>query len=67
LIADLGVDAYRFSIAWPRIIRPDGTINQKGLDFYDRVISAWKRKNITIMATLYHGICHSTLMTRAAG
>jgi beta-glucosidase len=54
LIADLGVDAYRFSIAWPRIIRPDGTINQKGLDFYDRVISALEEKNITIMATLYH-------------
>ena len=54
LIADLGVDAYRLSIAWPRIIRPDGSINQKGLDFYDRVISALKEKNLTIMATLYH-------------
>ena len=54
LIADLGVDAYRLSIAWPRIIRPDGSINQKGLEFYDRVISALKEKNLTIMATLYH-------------
>ena len=54
LIADLGVDAYRLSIAWPRIIRPDGSINQKGLDFYGRVISALKEKNLTIMATLYH-------------
>ena len=54
LIANLGMDAYRLSIAWPRIIRPDGTINQKGLDFYDRVISALEEKNIKIMATLYH-------------
>jgi beta-glucosidase len=54
LIADLGMDAYRLSIAWPRIIRPDGSINQKGLDFYDRVISALEEKNLTIMATLYH-------------
>ena len=54
LIADLGVDAYRLTIAWPRIIRPDGSINQKGLDFYDRVISALEEKNLTIMATLYH-------------
>ena len=54
LIENLGMDAYRLSIAWPRIIKPDGTINQKGLDFYDRVISALEEKNLTIMATLYH-------------
>ena len=54
LIENLGMDAYRLSIAWPRIIRPNGSINQKGLDFYDRVISALEEKNLTIMATLYH-------------
>ena len=54
LIANLGMDAYRLSIAWPRIIKPDGSINQKGLDFYDRVISSLKEKKLTIMATLYH-------------
>ncbi len=54
LIKNLGMDAYRLSIAWPRIIRPDGSINQKGLDFYDRVISALEEKNLTIMTTLYH-------------
>lgn len=54
LIENLGMDAYRLSIAWPRIIRPDGSINQKGLDFYDRVISALEEKNLTIMTTLYH-------------
>ena len=54
LISSLGVDAYRFSIAWPRIIRVDGSVNQKGLDFYDRLITSLEEKNITIMATLYH-------------
>ena len=39
LAAGLGLTAYRFSIAWPRII-PDGTgaVNQKGLDFYRRLL-----------------------------
>ena len=38
LMRDLGLDAYRFSIRWPRIL-PDGTgeVNAKGLDFYDRL------------------------------
>ena len=54
LIASLGMGAYRLSMAWPRIIKSDGSINQKGLDFYDRVISALEEKNLTIMATLYH-------------
>src|ERR1700759_1605540 len=39
LMKDLGVGAYRFSIAWPRI-QPEGSgpANQKGLDFYDRLV-----------------------------
>ena len=40
LMKDLGVDSYRFSVAWPRIF-PVGTeqkINQKGMDFYDRLV-----------------------------
>lgn len=43
LIKSLGVEAYRFSIAWPRII-PEGTgpINEKGLDFYDRLVDGLK-------------------------
>src|SRR5688572_14491734 len=41
LMAGLGVDAYRFSVAWPRI-QPDGRgpANPKGLDFYDRLVDA---------------------------
>jgi beta-glucosidase len=55
LIKEMGVSAYRFSIAWPRII-PEGTgrINEKGLDFYDKLIDGLKDRGIKAFATLYH-------------
>ena len=39
LMAGLGLDAYRFSVAWPRIL-PEGrgAVNKRGLDFYDRLV-----------------------------
>src|SRR6478609_932935 len=41
LMSDLGVNSYRFSVAWPRV-QPDGkgAINRAGLDFYDRLVDA---------------------------
>ena len=55
LMAGLGVDAYRFSIAWPRVL-PLGTgaVNAEGLDFYDRLVDELLAHNITPFATLYH-------------
>ena len=55
LIAGMGVSAYRFSIAWPRIL-PDGrgAINEKGLDFYDRLLDGLRARKIEAHATLYH-------------
>ena len=55
LIASLNVDAYRFSIAWPRVI-PDGrgAVNEKGLDFYDRLTDGLVARNIKVFPTLYH-------------
>ncbi|HEY7143374.1 MAG TPA: GH1 family beta-glucosidase [Streptosporangiaceae bacterium] len=55
LAAELGLSAYRFSVAWPRVI-PDGygTVNQKGLDFYRRLIDGLHARNIQPAATLYH-------------
>ncbi|WP_137131470.1 GH1 family beta-glucosidase [Rhizobium sp. FY34] len=55
LIKDMGVEAYRFSIAWPRII-PEGVgrINELGLDFYDRLVDGCKARGIKTYATLYH-------------
>ncbi len=63
LIKEFGVSAYRFSIAWPRII-PDGTgpINEKGLDFYDRLLDGMKLRGIKAFATLYHWDLPLTLM-----
>jgi beta-glucosidase len=55
LMADLGVSAYRFSIAWPRI-QPDGKgePNAAGVAFYDRLVDALLERGITPMATLFH-------------
>jgi beta-glucosidase len=55
LMADLGTDAYRFSVAWPRI-QPEGTgpANQRGLDFYRRLLDELDGKGIRAFLTLYH-------------
>jgi beta-glucosidase len=54
LIASLGVNAYRFSLAWPRIF-PDGRrLEQRGLDHYDRLIDALLEHGIEPLVTLYH-------------
>jgi beta-glucosidase len=55
LLRDLGVDSYRFSIAWPRI-QPTGTgkANAEGLDFYDRLVDELLAAGISPAATLYH-------------
>ncbi|MGW5397349.1 GH1 family beta-glucosidase [Streptomyces sp. NPDC003952] len=55
LMKQLGTDAYRLSIAWPRIV-PDGSgaVNARGLDFYDKVIDGLLEAGITPSVTLYH-------------
>jgi beta-glucosidase len=55
LMAALGVRAYRFSIAWPRI-QPDGRgpANRKGLDFYRALVEGMLEREISPLATLYH-------------
>ncbi|BFO19168.1 hypothetical protein SHKM778_55560 [Streptomyces sp. KM77-8] len=54
-MAELGLDAYRFSLAWPRI-QPTGRgpAVQKGLDFYRRLVDELLEKGIQPVATLYH-------------
>ncbi|GGW66289.1 GH1 family beta-glucosidase [Alishewanella tabrizica] len=54
LIAGLGVDAYRFSVSWGRIVRADGSINQQGLAFYTQLLDALTARNIKAFVTLYH-------------
>lgn len=55
LMVQLGLDAYRFSIAWPRILpQGRGEVNIAGLDFYDRLVDTLLQKGISPFATLYH-------------
>jgi beta-glucosidase len=51
----MGVKAYRFSVAWPRVI-PDGVgrVNEMGLDFYDRLIDSSLEREIAPWLTMYH-------------
>ena len=55
LMAGIGLQAYRFSVAWPRI-QPDGAgpPNQPGLDHYRRLVEGLKRRGIAPCLTLYH-------------
>jgi beta-glucosidase len=55
LIASLGVNAYRFSLAWPRIL-PDGRgrVEQRGVDHYSRLIDALLERGIEPIPTLFH-------------
>lgn len=61
----MGVDAYRFSVAWPRVI-PSGTgeINKAGLDFYDRLVDAALDRHIEPWLTLYHWDLPQSLQDR---
>jgi len=54
LIDSLGVDAYRLSISWPRVIKLDGSLNQSGVDFYINLLEGLKARNIKTFVTLYH-------------
>jgi beta-glucosidase len=55
LMSELGIKAYRFSVAWPRIL-PDGTgrVNKKGLDFYDRLVDELLKRKIEPYVCLFH-------------
>ncbi|OLR93980.1 GH1 family beta-glucosidase [Actinokineospora bangkokensis] len=55
LLRDLGVGAYRFSIAWPRVVPAgSGAVNPAGLDFYDRLVDELCAAGIAPAATLFH-------------
>ena len=55
IMRDLGLDAYRFSVAWPRVV-PGGTgaVNPAGVAFYDRLVDELLAADITPVVTLYH-------------
>lgn len=61
----LGVDSYRFSISWPRVL-PNGTgkIDHSGLAFYDRLIDGLLARNIEPVITIYHWDLPSALESK---
>ena len=55
LMAELGLPAYRFSVAWPRIVPAGaGAVNAAGLDFYSRLVDELLGAGVTPVVTLYH-------------
>jgi beta-glucosidase len=65
LMADLGVDGYRFSIAWTRVLPDgDGPVNPAGLGFYDRLVDELLAAGITPYPTLYHWDLPQSLQDR---
>jgi beta-glucosidase len=55
LMRELGLDAFRFSIAWPRIVpSATGPVNEAGLDFYDRLVDALLEADIRPYVNLFH-------------
>jgi len=54
-VASLGFNAYRFSISWSRVLPAGtGTVNEPGLDFYDRLVDELLGHGIAPFVTLYH-------------
>jgi len=55
LMVELGLQSYRFSIAWPRVMADaGGRVNERGLDFYERLVDGLLARGIRPFATLYH-------------
>jgi beta-glucosidase len=65
LLSDMGIQAYRFSTAWSRIL-PDGTgkVNKKGLDFYDRIVDELLKRKIEPYVCLFHWDLPQTLQDK---
>lgn len=68
LMKTLGINAYRFSISWPRVLpNGDGEKNQQGLDFYSRLVDGLLERKIQPMITLYHWDLPQSLQDRIKG
>jgi beta-glucosidase len=65
LLSWLALGAYRFSIAWARVLpEGNGPVNRAGLDFYDRLVDALLRRDVLPVVTLYHWDLSSALDDR---
>lgn len=54
LIQSLHVDAYRFSVSWPRVMNKDGSVNARGMKFYSDLVDGLKQRGLKSFMTLYH-------------
>ncbi len=55
IMKDIGLKAYRFSVSWPRLLPSGtGTVNQKGVDFYNRLIDCLLNAGVQPFLTLFH-------------
>jgi len=54
LMKELGVQSYRLSISWPRIISKKGMVNPKGIAFYRNLLTRLKEEGIKVALTIYH-------------
>lgn len=67
LMKEMGLNAYRFSVSWPRIM-PDGrTINEKGVEFYHKVIDKLIECGVEPILTIYHWDLPQALQDEYAG
>ena len=68
LMRELGVNAYRFSVSWPRVLPAgSGRINRKGLDFYSKLVDELLESRITPLVTLYHWDLPLSLQEKIGG
>lgn len=54
IMKELGLNSYRFSVSWPRVMPEKGKVNQKGLEFYINLVKELKSAGIEPLCTLYH-------------
>jgi beta-glucosidase len=54
LLADLGMNTYRFSVSWPRVLDSSGAVITKGMDFYSRLVDELLANGVAPWLTLYH-------------
>jgi beta-glucosidase len=68
LMKGLGLAAYRFSVAWPRVLPLGrGSVNERGLDFYSRLVDGLLAAGIVPYVTLYHWDLPQTLQDAGGG
>ena len=71
LMKELGIDVYRLSISWARIMPEENVISEEGLEFYKNLLIELKENGIKASATLYHritsyNVCYTKLLRSLA-